>query len=475
MRPLFPASALLAALLAAAPLSRAAVLEARADWGSYAQTLTSPGNAIGLALGLDLRSPLVAGSFASAMALHAAAPPAALALQPPAQQIAAVRAAVRAIAAPLLRPAPPGVHPAEALRPEDLVHIDALAAALPAAERAAATAGVRAEFARRGASLEDAARRVSANFETRSAEEVPQTVAGAQSVRRSGLKPFDASSHARASVQPVVGAAAAQRLDRAIRFPDVRAARDWLASAPLGLFGRVVQLPTQHIEGTIIMSRSEMIAKLTRAGEAMDPQENLLPVMITRGRVTRKILGFDISVDAYYLLLSEVADNAGQAEEDLVGLHRTSLADALDVIRTGTFLAAPGRMTFIRKKDDGTDVTSATSDAALVMRLGGRGFRRGRYFDKDAYAPAFDTASLDAAARQVPATVAADRHNSYLADFASAGLLRRMPFTAEDAAATLEFLEVRRRAGLPDAIYRPMKIALENALGQGTIGDAPPK
>ena len=469
MRPLIPASALLAAVLASAPLSRAAVLEARADWGSYAQTLTSPGNPVGLALGLDLRSPLVAGSFASVMALQAVAPPAAFAVQPPAQQVAAVRAAVRAIASPLLRPAPPGVHPAAALRPEDLVRIDALAGALPAAERAAATAGVRAEFARRSASLEEAARRVSANFEARSGEEVPLTVAGAQFVGRSGLKPFDASAHP--SVRSFVAATADQRLDRAIRFPDVRTARDWLVNAPLGLLGRVVQLPTQHIEGTIVMSRGEMIAKLTRAGEAMNPNQNHLPVMITRGRVTRKILGFDISVDAYYLLLSEIADNAAQAEDDLVGLHRTSLADALDVIRTGTFLAAPGRMTFLRKKDDATDVTNATSDAALVMRLGGKGFRRGRYFGKDAYAPVFETASLDSAARQVPKTVAADRHNSYMADFASAGLLRRIPFTAEDAAATLEFLEARRQAGLPDAVYRPMKSALENALGK--VDDAP--
>ena len=464
VRPLFPASALLAALLACATPARAAVVEARGVWAPYAQTLALPGSAVGSALELDLRSPLVAHSFVSVMALQAFASPAALSAQPVARQVAAIRDAVRAVAAPLMQPVPHGDRPAAAMRPEVLVQLHALAGALPAAERASLIAGVQTEFERRGASLEEAARRISANFETREAEEVPATAAaGPGAFRRSGLKPFDLAARTARPARPAVDAPAGAPV---LRFLGYREARDWLASAPLGPLGRVVQLPTHATEGSIAMSRGEMTAKLTRSIEHSGPTDTRLPVMITRGRATRKVLGFDVPVDAYFVLVSEVPDAALKAEPDAVGLHMTSLKSALDTIRTGVFLGAPGRMTFYRKGKDAADAERSWSEAAVVIKLGGRGFRKARFFDKEAYAPAFDAASVDPDDRRVPETVTTGDHNSYMADFAQAGLLRRIPFTADDTAATLEFLEVRRHAGLPDEIYRPMKAALENALGK---------
>ena len=460
MRPLIP-SVLAAVLLA--PVARAALVEAPAAWGAYAQSLAAPGNAVAGALSLNFGSPLVAGSFASVMSLQPSLTPAALAAMPAPQQTAAIQGAIRAAAAPMLQPAAPGVPLAAALQPEALVHLDALAGALPEDERGKVVAGVKAELERRGDSLADEVRRVSASFETRQAEDLSATAeAAARGVRPSGLKPFVPSSRTRSFMRADVESPVAAEAPRALTFRGYGEARDWLKAAPMGFLDKVNLLPTHSNEAGAILSRSAMLAKLARAQAAWPAGASPLPVMISHRPSTRRILGFDVPVETYDVLISEVADDAPVARAGTTGLHLTGLQDALDVIRGGVFLAAPGRVTFYGSRGNEDDVRKAAGQPALRLALGD-GFRRTKYFGDDAYAPAF-AAEASAVGREAPVSVSPGAHNSVMAEYARAGFLRRVPFTAADAAATLILLEQQRSKGLSDAVYLPMKAALEQVL-----------
>jgi len=454
------ALALCAALLAARPAAAAAVAESPAAWQGYAQSLALPGNGVASSLGLDVRSPLVVASLASVMALQPSLSPAAMAARPPLEQASAIREAIRAAAAPALDAEPAR---AAAMKPEALVRLGALAEALPAGERRALVARVDAEFSRRGDSLAAAARREADAFEERAAqtlpaaEEVPAGGVSAGEGARSGLKRYEPAARPRA--EPAIEAAPAR--DRQLRtFPDLGSAAAWLRGAPMGLLDQVEMLPTGRNEAGDTLSPSAAEAMLDRAisgwGDS-PPQE----VMISRRRGTRRVLGFDVPIRVYDVLISEVPADAPMSAPGTVGLHRTSLSSALEVIRSGYLLAVPGRMTFTESSGDAADSKRAGGEPALRIGLREGGYLRSVYFRQTAYAPSFvaDPVPPDAASR-----AARTRAGSPIPSFARAGMLRRIPFTAADARATLELLEAQRRAGMRDEEYRPMKDALEAVL-----------
>jgi hypothetical protein len=161
-------------------------------------------------------------------------------------------------------------------------------------------------------------------------------------------------------------------------------------------------------------------------------------------------------------LISEVGDSNPVAEPDAVGVHETDLATALVVIRSGVFLAAPGRVTFFKSGGDSADARRGRGEAALRFHLGDGRFRRATYFGQDAYSPDFAADAGAETGQGIPEW----NPKGYLADYARSGFLRRIPFTREDAESTLSLIEEKHRRGVDEASYAPLKEALQEFLAR---------
>lgn len=251
-------------------------------------------------------------------------------------------------------------------------------------------------------------------------------------------------------------------------FSGYQETRAWLKSEPIGFMDRVFLLPATTNDAVTVLSKRELSSKLDRAVA----KGASLPVMASKVPGTRRILGVEVPVNDYYVLISEHAPGQASAiSPGAFGLHQTSLANALTVIRDGSFLAVPGRATFYESKGLAADAQrTGGGDVGLRMGIDPATFRRMPYFNENAFAPAFESVPGSASGRASAVTAQSASGSSNFGKFERAGFLRKVPFTAKDAMETLALVERQRADGrLADAAYGQLKTALQEAAARDAV------